>query len=168
METFDTILKRRSIRHFTEEKISDEMIDKLLQSAMAGPSAHNKQPWEFYVIKDPKIQEELRGASQYTNLNSSLMIVVAGDDKRSLNHRVNDFWIQDCSAAIENMLLTATDLGLGSCWCGLFPLITPIKRVREILHLDKTIIPLALLHFGYPDEKKEARTQYDPQRVHYF
>ena len=97
--------------------------------------------------------------------NSSLIIIVAGDDKRSLGHRVNDFWIQDASAAVENMLLTATDLGIGSCWCGLFPMVTPVKRVRRILNLEEHIIPMAMVHLGYPAEDNPPRTQYDEKRI---
>ena len=166
METYEAILARRSIRSFTDEPVSDEAIDRLLKSAMAAPSACNKRPWEFYVVKNPALQEKLRHTTMFSNLNSSLIIVVAGNDKRSLAHRVNDYWIQDCSAAVENMLLTAVELGLGSCWCGLFPMATPVKRVRETLELPEHIIPMAMLHFGHPKEVAEPRTQYEEKRVH--
>lgn len=99
--------------------------------------------------------------SRYSNIDAPLMIIVAGNDKRSLNHRANEFWIQDCSAAIETMILSATELGPGSCWCGLFPRVTPVKRVREIRRLEDFIIPLTMIYIGYPDEEKEPRTQYD-------
>lgn len=165
MEVFDAILKRRSCRKFSQEEISDENIKLLLQSAMAAPSACNKRPWMFYVVKNKDLQLQLRKASPYTDKNSSLIIIVAGDDKRSLGHRVNDFWIQDASAAVENMLLTATDLGIGSCWCGLFPMVTPVKRVRRILNLEEHIIPMAMVHLGYPDEDNPPRTQYDEKRI---
>lgn len=168
METFDAILNRRSIRKFTDEKITDDIVDKLLQSAMAAPSACNKRPWEFYVIKNEEMQMKLRQASRYSNMDSSLIIIVAGNDKRSLNHRINDFWIQDCAAAVENMLLSATELGIGSCWCGLFPTVTPVKNVRKILGMEENIIPMALIHFGYPAEDQEPRTQYDKKRVHFL
>lgn len=167
MELNEAILKRRSIRKYNNKPVSDDIIDQLLKSAMAAPSACNKRPWEFYVIKDKDIQEQLRHVSRFSNYEAPLIVVVAGNDKRSLNHRINDFWIQDCSAAIENMLLTATSLGLGTCWCGLFPMVTPVKRVRNILELEPHIIPLAMIHIGYPDETQEARTQYDKKRVHY-
>lgn len=166
METYDTILNRRSVRRFTDETIGDDIIEKLLQSAMAGPSACNMRPWEFYVVKNKEIQAELRQVSRYANMNSSLIIIVAGNDKRSLAHRINDFWIQDCAAAVENMLLTATELKIGSCWCGLFPMVTPTKRVRQILKLEEHIIPMALVHLGYPAETPEPRSQYDAKRVH--
>jgi nitroreductase len=166
MEVFNTILKRRSIRKFKDKNVEDEKVEILLQSAMAAPSACNKRPWEFYVIKNSEILAQLKKVSMFSNRNAPLSIVVAGNDKRFLNHRVNDFWIQDCSAAIQNFLISATELGLGTCWCGLYPMVTPVKKVREILKLDNYIIPLALIHVGYPDEEKEPRTQFDKKRVH--
>lgn len=168
MGTYETILERRSIRSFSDVVIDNDIIDKLLRSAMAAPSACNKRPWEFYVIKNKDLQEQLRHVSRYSDMDSSLIIIVAGNDKRSLNHSVNDFWIQDCSAAVENILLTAVELGIGSCWCGLFPMVTPVKKVRELLKLEEYIIPMALIHLGYPNEKVEARTQYDVKRIHVY
>ncbi len=166
MELKDIVLKRRSIRTYNKKEVADEDIQTLLESAMAAPSACNKRPWEFYVIRNKEIQESLRKVSRYTNYESPLIIVVAADDKRSLGHRINDFWIQDCAAAIENMLLTATSLGLSTCWCGLFPMVTPVKRTRKVLNLPENIIPMALIHIGYSDEVAEPRTQYNQKRVH--
>lgn len=166
MDVKEAILKRRSTRDFLEQEISDDLINELLESAMAAPSACNKRPWEFYVIKNKEIQAKLRKVSRYSDYQSSLIIVVAADTKRSLSKRPNDFWIQDCSAAIENMLLTATSLRIGSCWCGLFPMVTPQKRVQSILELTDNIIPLALIHFGYPKVEVPPRTQYEEKYVH--
>ncbi len=168
MSTYETILKRRSIRKFTDESISNELIEILLKSAMAAPSACNKQPWDFYVVKNKELQEKLQKVSRFSDMKSSLIIIVAGNDKRSLNHRINDFWIQDCSAAVENILLTATELCIASCWCGLFPMNSPVKRVRKILGLDDHIIPMALVHLGYSKEEAEPRTQYQENRVHVY
>lgn len=168
MTVMEAILARRSVRQFTDAPVPDELIDQLLQSAMAAPSACNKRPWEFYVIKNPELLEQLRHVSRYSNMNSTLMIIVAGNDKRSLNHRVNDFWIQDCAAAAQNILLAATELGLGSCWCGLFPMVSPVKSIRNLLGLEEHIIPMALVQLGYPAEALEPRTQYDRKRIHLF
>lgn len=168
MNTQEAILARRSIRKFTDAPISDEIIRTLLDSAMAAPSACNKRPWEFYVIKNADLREQLRHVSRFSNMNSSLMIIVAGNEKRGIYRKPNDFWIQDCSAAIENILLTATELGIGTCWCGLSPMVTPVKTVRKLLALEEHIVPLGLIQLGYPAEEREPRTQYDPKRVHYF
>ena len=168
MDVKEAVLKRRSVREFNDEPITDERIRELLESAMAAPSACNKRPSEFYVVNNKSLQEQLRYVSRYSNMNSSLIIIVAGNERRSLAHRINDFWIQDCSAAIENMLLSATSLGIASCWCGLFPLVTPVKKVKAILGLDDHIIPMALIHLGYSDSVADPRTQYDEKRIHLY
>lgn len=166
MDVKEAILKRRSVREFLDQEISDDIIQELLESAMAAPSACNKRPWEFYIIKNQEIRAKLAKVSRYSDYQSALIIVVAADTKRSLSNRTNDFWIQDCSAAIENMLLTATSLGIGSCWCGLFPMVTPTSRVKSILELAESITPMALIHFGYPKREQTSRTQYQEKRVH--
>ena len=166
METFECILKRRSIRHFLDKEVEDEDIKKILEAAMAAPSAINKQPWEFYVIKNKDLMAKLKSTSPYFDKNSPLIIVVCGNRTGETSKFTNDFWIQDCSAAIENMLLTATDLGLGSLWCGVYPRYDRYTKVREILKLDRSIIPLGIIHFGYPEKEKEPRTQYSEDKVH--
>jgi len=168
MDVKEAVLKRRSIRKFNRATVPDAVIRELLESAMAAPSACNMRPWEFYVVKDKALREKLRGVSRYSNMDSSLIIVVAGNDRRSLAHRPNNFWIQDCAAATENILLSATALGLASCWCGLYPMTTPVKNVRAILGLEGHIIPMALIHLGYSDAAPEPRTQYDETRVHVY
>lgn len=168
MSTFETILRRRSIRKFTEEEISQEMVNKLLEAGMAGPSACNKQPWEFYVIRNKELQARMKKAARFTKMDSSLMIMVAGNRQNFLPKPIESFWMQDCGAAVENILLTATELGLGSCWCGLYPMKDSVKNVREILDLDESVIPMALIHLGHTDEEAAPRTQYDENRVHYY
>lgn len=165
MNVKECIFKRRSIRKFQDTKVSDEIIKELLECAMAAPSACNKRPWVFYVIQNEEILEQLKHAARYSNYNAPLTIVVCGDTSKSISEKENDFWIQDCSSAIENMLLYATSIELGSLWCGLYPMKTPVDNVSEILNLPKNHIPLGLIHFGYPDEIKESRTQYEEECV---
>lgn len=168
MSAIDVFLKRRSIRKFKDDTISDAIIEKLLISAMAAPSACNKRPWEFYIIKNIELLNELKMASRFSNMNSKLIIIVAGNTKNSLTKESNDFWIQDCSSATTNILNAATELGLGSCWCGLYPIKAAVNRVRKTLNLEEHIIPMALIHLGYPMEEIEARTQYEEEKVHFY
>ena len=168
MNTFNTILKRRSIRKFKDIKVEEEKIEKLLISAMAAPSARNMQPWEFYVITNEEKIQELRNTGKNMDFNSQLIIIVCGNRTRTITQNDNDFWIQDCSAAVENILLCATELELGSVWCGLFPVVERAEKVSEILNLEKEIVPMALLHIGYSDEEKEERTQYKEDYVHMY
>ena len=165
MEVKDALLKRRSIRKYLGKEVSDEMIEELLHAAMSGPSACNRRPWIFYVIKDQDKLNELRKASRFSNMNAPLAIVVVGDLSRSLPLQLKDFWIQDCSAATENILLRATDLGLGSLWCGIYPQKRPVERVKKILGITNSDIPLNIIYIGYGDEEKESRDQYEKNRV---
>ncbi len=166
METIDCIFKRRSIRKFKQELVSDEILNILLECAMAAPSAVNKKPWEFYVVKNSEVLEKIKKSSLYSNFNAPLAIVVAGNTSRSMSKRDNDFWIQDCSAAIENILLAATSIGLGSLWCGIYPVEKAVERVQSALNIPDYIIPLGLVYIGYPDQELEARTQFDENNVH--
>lgn len=165
MEVKDALLKRRSIRKYLDKEVSDEIIEELLNAAMSGPSACNRRPWIFYVIKDQDKLNELRKASRFSNMNAPLAIVVVGDLSRSLPLQLKDFWIQDCSAATENILLRATDLGLGSLWCGIYPQKRPVERVKKILGITNSDIPLNIIYIGYGDEEKESRDQYEKNRV---
>ena len=168
MNTYETILKRRSIRKFKEGTIKDEDIKMLLNAAMAAPSARNMQPWEFYVVSNQEIMQEIRDFAPNFNFNSSLMIIVGGNTSRGLLNTINDFWIQDCSAAIQNILLTATSLNLGTVWCGLYPVNERSTKIKELLKLNEGIIPLGLIHVGIPDEEKEPRTHYNENYVHFI
>lgn len=167
MNVKEAIYKRRSVRKYKQQEVSDEVITKLLECAMAAPSALNKQPWEFYVIKNKKVQERIKTSVPHYNFNSPLLIVVAANLDRSIMHKDNDFWIQDCSAAIENILLEAVELELGTCWCGVYPVKERVDLITQVLNLPENIIPLGLLHIGYPDVEYEARTQFDINKIHY-
>lgn len=168
METKDAILKRRSIRVFKDTEVPKEMIDELLKSAMAAPSALNRQPWFFYVIKNKEILEKIKKVSLYTDKNSNLIILVCGNINGINPLNLNDFWIQDVSAAIENMLISATDMGLGSLWCGVYPRMDRVNAIKTILKMPKNIMPFAMVHIGYPGETKAQRTQYDDAKVEYI
>ena len=168
MELKEALLQRRSIRKFTEEPVSEEDILELLHAGMSGPSACNKTPWEFYVITNPETLEKLRKAARFSKMTSPLSIVVCGNLSKALPLSFASFWIQDCSAATENILLRATDLGLGAVWCGVHPMKTAEKNVREILSLPEKIIPLNIIHIGHPAEKHEPRDQFSEKKVHYI
>ena len=165
MEVQEALQKRRSVRKYTEEKVSNEDIEKLLHAAMSGPSAVNLKPWEFCVIENEETIEKLRGASKFTKIKAPLAIVVCGKIKALVPQPLSSFWVQDCSAATENILLCATDLGLGTVWCGIHPNEGPVKKVREILDLKKNEIPLNIIWVGHPAEEPEARDQYDPECI---
>ena len=117
MEVKDALLKRRSIRKFKDEPISQEIIEELLIAAMSAPSACNKRPWEFYIITNKDKLQELKKASRFARYDAPLAIVVCGNLSHALPLSFSSYWIQDCSAATQNILLRVTDLGLGAVWC---------------------------------------------------
>ena len=99
---------------------------------------------------------------------SPLIIIVAGYLPLALPKSMQDYWIQDASAATQNILLMATELGLGTCWNGVYPQVNAVERIKKILELSDDIIPLSLIHVGYMDEEKEAHSGFDNKRVFYI
>ena len=168
MELKDVLLKRRSVRKFTEEVVSAELIDELLHAAMSGPSACNMRPWEFYVVSNKEKLKELQSASKFTKMAAPLAIVVCGNLSKSLPMQLAEYWIQDCSAATENILLRATDLGLGAVWCGIHPQKRAVQKVQESLNIPAKQNPLNIIFIGHPAEEPAARDQYDEKRIHYI
>ena len=168
MEVKDALLKRRSIRKFKEDKISEELINELLIAAMSAPSACNKKPWEFFVITNEEKLQELKKASRFARYDAPLAIVVCGNLDKALPDSMKDYWIHDCSAATQNILLQATDLGLGAVWCGVYPQERAAERMKEFLNLGDNLIPLSLIWIGYPDEERRPRDWYNEECVHYI
>jgi nitroreductase len=158
------ILTRRSIRKYTEDAVENEPITAMLKAAMAAPSAANRKPWHFVVVKKRETLDRMADALQYGKMlvDAPLAIAVCGNEEVSEN-----YWVQDCSAATENILLAADSLGLGAVWLGVYPIQDRIAAISEILGLSPPILPLNVIAIGHPDEEKEARTQYDEGRVHY-
>ena len=168
MELSEALLKRRSIRKFTAEPVSEENVLELLHAGMSGPSACNKTPWEFFVVTKPEVLEKLRKAARYSKIEAPLAIVVCGNLSKALPSQLSPFWIQDCSAATENILLRAVDLELGTVWCGIHPMKTAEKNVREALSLPEKFIPLNIIYIGHPSEEPEAGDQFNEKKVHYI
>ncbi len=162
-ELIDTIYSRRSIRRYTEEPVSEEQIKTLLEAAMAAPSASNRKPWHFVVVTERETLGRLAEAHKYAKMlhEAPVCISVCGD--QSVSGR---FWVQDCSAATENLLIAATALGLGAVWCGVYPSQERVEAISKILGIEAPVVPLNIIAVGHPAEEKEPRTQYDEGRVH--
>ena len=162
-ELIKTIFARRSIRKYTAETVSEKDVRTILEAAMAAPSASNRKPWHFVVVTDRQILDNLARVHPYGKmlLEAPLCIAVCGD--KTISAR---YWVQDCSAATENLLLAATALGLGAVWLGVHPRESRVGPIRKVLNIPETIVPLNLISIGHPAEEKEPRTQYDEMRVH--
>jgi len=161
-ELIKTIFARRSIRKYTTELVSEKDVKTMLEAAMAAPSASNRKPWHFIVVTDRQILDNLARVHPYGKmlLEAPLCIAVCGD--KNLSSR---YWVQDCSAATENLLLATTALGLGAVWLGVHPR-EHVNPIRKVLNIPENIIPLNLISIGHQAEEKEPRTQYDELRVH--
>jgi len=159
----DLIKARRSIRKYTSEPVTDEQIKTLLEAAMAAPSADNRKPWEFVVVRDAGLRKELSKVHPWagTAAGAPVVFVVCGRPKDS------DHWVEDCSAATQNLLLGVTALGLGAVWVAIYPRAEREDKVQRILNLPMRWRTLCLVPVGHPAETKPSRTQYDPARVHY-
>ena len=165
----ENIMTRTSIRNYTDQAISADTIETLLRAGMAAPTAVNKQPWHFVAVTD---KEKLSGlATANTNAGMAakapLAIVVCGDMKKTLEGGGRAFWIQDCSAATENILLAAHALGLGAVWTGTYPSEERVAAVSEVLKLPEYIIPLCTIVIGYPAENLTPKDKWNPENVSY-
>jgi nitroreductase len=161
------IFGRRSIRIYTPGAIPDETVTTLLEAAMAAPSAMTKDPWRFIVVRDPAALGAMAGALPGGKMlaTATLGLVVCGDLEAAFEQH-SSYLLQDCSAAIENLLLAAHSLGLGACWVGIHPSEESIASVKRLFSLPGPVVPIAAIALGLPGETLEARTRYNPQFVH--
>ncbi len=160
------IFERRSVRQYTEKDISEEDVTLLLRAAMRAPSAMNQQPWEFVVLRDRARISRIAGFHPYAQMlrQAPCAIAVCGNTERQRS--TYDFWVQDCSAATENLLLEAVHLGIGAVWLGVYPIAERVRQVQEFLCLPEHIIPLNIISLGYPAQPPEPADTYRPEYVH--
>ncbi len=165
--TLRSIMQRRSIRRFTAEPITDEQVHDLLEAAMAAPSAVACDPWHFVTVRDGGTREQIAAVLPNGKLlaDAALGIVVCGDLDTAHGGELS-YLLQDCSAAIENLLLAAALLGLGACWLGIHPRQERIDHIRPLLGLPDRVLPVSAVALGHPAEDKHARTRFRPEKVH--
>lgn len=163
----ECIHRRRSIRQYQDRPVDRETMTELLKAAMAAPSACNEQPWEFVAVNEPDTMDRLRSKLYAGKYNAPAAIAVCGNMELAMPNAGSEYWVQDCSAAIQNILLAAIALGLGSVWIGVYPLPSVVKPVSEALSLPQHVIPLGVVYVGYPAEQKEPRNQYNEKAVYW-
>lgn len=168
-EAIQNIMTRVSVREFTGEKISEAQLDTLLRAAMAAPSAINKQPWAFIVVTDEAKIAALGEALPYSRCSNkpAVAIIPCGDLSKAIEGEMANFWINDVSAATENLLLAAHAMGMGAVWTGLHPDMNRAKMVQEMLGLPEHIIPLCVVPVGIPAEQPEIKDKFKPENIHY-
>ena len=165
----ETIMTRTSIRQYTDQPVEKEKIEAMLRAGMAAPTAVNAQPWHFVVVSDKAKLGELAAANPRAGMLKSapLAIVVCGDMTKAMEGKGRQFWIQDCSAATENILLAAHSQGLGAVWTALYPMEERMQPVSEALKLPDTLIPLCTVVIGYPAEQPEPKDKWKPENISY-
>ena len=163
----DAILTRRSIRKFTPEPVADQVITELLAAAMSAPSAGNEQPWQFVVLKERRLLDKIPEFHPYSLMlrEAPVAILVCGQPKIAKYDGL--YWVQDCAAATENILLAAQTKGLGSVWLGVHPIEERVAGLRQLLGLPEEIVPFSLVPIGHPAEQKPPAGRYDAARVHH-
>lgn len=164
----DNIMTRTSIRSYQSRAVETEKIDLILKAGMAAPSALNRQPWVFVVVDDKEVLQKLFVNHPRKNLTSAPMaIVVCGDMQKAIEGEGREFWVQDASAATQNILLAAHALGLGAVWTGVYPIADRVEATRSILGLPEYITPLGIVLVGYAAEKPTPKDKWKPENVHY-
>ncbi|AKB13934.1 Nitroreductase [Methanosarcina thermophila] len=166
MDVFEAIHTRRSIRKYKDRPVPQELVTKILRAAMSAPSAVNAQPWVFIVIDDRKLLDEIPTFSPYAGMcrEAPLAILVCGDITLE---KAPGYWVQDCSAATQNLLLAAHAAGLGAVWTGIYPMKDRIEGFRKAFELPEHVIPLALVPIGYPNQRPEHEDRYREEKVYH-
>lgn len=167
--TIDDIMTRTSVRAYTDRAVVEETVDTLLRAAMAAPTAGNKQPWRFVVVSDKatlqKISEDFNTMTMAKN--AQLAIIMCGEPAATFPGEGQGYWVQDVSAATENLLLAAHAMGLGGVWCGIYPLSERVAQFSKMLNLPSDILPMACVCIGYPAGETVPKDKWHPEYVRY-
>ncbi len=164
----EAIMTRSSVRAYTSQAVETEKIEKLLKAGMAAPTAANKQPWQFVVVTDRAVLDALpkiiKGA--HMAAKAQLAIVVCGEPAKAL---MPEYWVQDCSAATENILLAAHAMGLGAVWSGAYPEngTGRVEGITKLLSLPEGVNALSVIVIGYPSAEAKPKDKWKPEKVHY-
>ena len=167
MEAMEAILSRRSIRRYTPDPLPEEAVRRVLEAGMAAPSAGDERPWHFVVITDKEMLAAIPGFHPLARFvpNAAAAILVCADVALS-KYPPADWWVQDCSAATQNILLAAHAAGLGATWLGVHPVQTRVDGFRALCRLPDSIVPFSLVSLGFPAVRKEREPRFDPSRIH--
>lgn len=164
----ENIMTRTSIRQFTAQPIAKDTLELIVKAGMAAPSAVNAQPWAFVIVTEKEVLDSLNNVKPWFNLKTATAaIVVCGDINKAMEGEGREYWIQDCSAATENILLAAHAYGLGAVWCGVYPNADNVAGVSRVLELPESIIPLCVVTMGLPAENPEPKDKFKSENIHF-
>ncbi len=163
----NAIFKRRSVRKYTNQNVTDEQVELILRAAMAAPSARNAQPWEFLVVRSKDNFAKIMQVHPYSSMlkEASVAIIVCGNAQREIVIGTG-YWVQDCSASVENILVQVAEMGLGAVWLGVYPREERILGLRNIFGLPPHVIPLSIISIGYPAEEIAPVDRFDIDKIH--
>lgn len=160
------IYARRSIRKYNDgPEIPKRVLESIVKAGMNAPSAVNQQPWQFVIVTDRPVMTGITKIHRWSQMlhEAKAAIVVCGNAETQLPQ----YWVQDCAAATQNILLEIVNQGLGGCWCGVYPEPNAVEGIQQLLNTPKGIVPFAVVAIGYPGEDKPANDKYDNQKVCY-
>ena len=162
------IMSRTSVRKFKQQPVEDAKIEALLRAGMASPTSGDMQPWHFVVLKDKKDIERYAASNKYHAEDikkTPLFIFVCADTTRMTEGQGKELWVQDLSAASENILLAAHAMGLGACWTTIYPIQKKVNGISKTLKLPGNLIPLNGIIIGYPDEPLQPKDKWDEKKI---
>lgn len=167
MSVNEIIKKRKSIRNYKQgEIVTEEQIKTILEAGMLAPSACNSRPWEFIVVRNREKLEEIMKIHPYTRmLKTASLVIITCADLNLQSGISKGFFPQDCGAATQNILLQSAELGLGTCWCGVYPREQLIVNFRKIFELPSNIMPFGVIAVGVPNEEWGSRGFYEESKV---
>lgn len=165
MEIRSSVMRRRSCREFTQAAVADEQLRQLVAAGMQAPSARNERPWEFLIVCSEAGKRSLANSSPYAKMcgkAAAVIVVLANMERIAAN---SPWWVQDVSACTENILIRATDLGLGAVWLGMYPRQDRMQAIREAFSLPESCVPFAAIPVGYPERETPSEDRFDETRI---
>ena len=165
MSVLEVMKQRKSVRKYLNTPVSEEQIQKLMEAAMTAPSAMNKRPWHFYVIKSEDKLKKVKDAMPFGKYNAPLIIIPCVKEIHTLPLKAHDLAYCDLGAATENILLEAVELGLSTVWCAIYPGKERIKAVKKALNIPVGITPYSCIFVGYEDGNEKPKDKFDKSRI---
>lgn len=167
--TLQTIFERKSVRNYKTDPVEKEKLETIVKAGMAAPTARDRRPWEFVIIDDREILDKLAEGLPYAKMakQASAGIIVAGDLEKQAGGPDSTYWIMDCSAAIQNMLLAVEHLGLGAVWTALYPNQDRIDVAKSVINFPEHIMPLAFIPIGVPVGDETPKDKYNEEQIHW-
>jgi nitroreductase len=167
-ETLKIIHQRKSVRNFSGEAVTKDSLLTLVKAGMAAPSAVNCQPWEFVVVTERKILDQLADGLPYAKMlyKAGAAIIVCGDPSKA-HGNMTEYAVIDSTLASENILLAAEAIGLGAIWTAAYPYEERINVVREAVHVPESVIPLNVIPIGHPTGEDKPKEKYDSAKIHW-